>query len=212
MRWLCAAGRPRVLAGTQCCQSVNRADDCSLTLPLVYGNIHLTIAAKTNRPQIHAWWGVLTMRRLLTVAIAATVFAVSLGVAGADTVTFFAQSDDWYLYRGDSTDGTFETGDTITVSGMDLVTNVLTPSGFSVVFGPYAATWTALQDVSGVQFFGVLSTETAGSVPWTVTSDDSGSGTVTGPQFVPEPATIALFSMGLLTLGVGARRRRASAE
>jgi hypothetical protein len=150
------------------------------------------------------------MRRLLIVGIAATVLAASMGVAGADTVTYFAESFDWFLYRGDATDGTFEAGDTITISGMDLVSNVLTPSGFSVVFGPYAATWTALQDVGGVQFFGVLSTEVAGTVPWTVTSGDSGSGTVTGPQYVPEPATLALFSVGLLALGVRARRRRAS--
>ena len=180
----------------------------SLTLPSVYGNIHLTIAAKTNRPLTPAWWEVPPMRRLLTVAIAAAVLAGCMAVASADTVTFFAKSDDWYLYRADATNSTFEAGDTITLSGMDKVTNALTPSGFSVVFDRFTATWTALQDVTGVQFFGVLSTEVSGTIPWDVSSIDSGSGTVTGPEYVPEPASVVLFSAGLMALGLRARRRR----
>ena len=148
------------------------------------------------------------MRYLVAIGIAAVMLVATIAPASADSIMFFGQNSGWYLYLGTATDSSWTIGDQVTLTGMDYVSDVLSPSSFSVTFDRFSATWTCIQATSGIQFFGVASSEAAGTIPWSITSNNSGSGNVTGPEYVPEPATMALFSGGLLAVGIALRRRR----
>jgi len=134
-------------------------------------------------------------------------------VAAADSVTFFFHSESVYLYKGSQSDGDWNVGDTITLTGLDHVFRAQPISGFSVEFSQYAATWTCTQaTTTDPLWFTVESTEGEGSVTWGIDAESTSSGGVTGPAYVPEPATTALFSAGLLALGIGVVRRRKSSR
>ncbi|MFQ5809633.1 MAG: PEP-CTERM sorting domain-containing protein [Armatimonadota bacterium] len=146
--------------------------------------------------------------RYLPLAAITVVLLAATGVATADSLTFLTESNDLFLYMATPDDNNWTVGDTLTLTGLDKVTNVLTPSAFSVVFDRYNATWTCIQNTTGVQFFAVISVEPEGSVSWSIGSNNPASGTIEGPAYVPEPATTALFSAGLLAIGAVMRRRR----
>jgi len=152
------------------------------------------------------------VRHLITAAIAAAALTAGVTAAGADTVTYFGKLDNWYLYEASQDDGAWSVGDIVSLTDMDKVNTVMVPPGFSVAYSPYEATWTCAQATGGTVTFGVESVEAGGSISWSIAADGGSSGSVTGPQYVPEPVTAILFSVGLLTLGVSARRRRAPGQ
>lgn len=152
------------------------------------------------------------MRHLITAGIAAAALTAGVTAPGADTVTYFGKLGDLYLYQASQDDGAWNVGDVVSLTGMDKLTSTLSPPGFGVAFNPYQAIWTCNQATNGDITFGVLSIEAAGSISWSIAANGGSSGSVTGPEYVPEPVTAILFSVGLLTLGLSARRRRAAGQ
>jgi hypothetical protein len=152
------------------------------------------------------------MRQTLTVTIAVVLVAASVGTAAADSLNYILHVGELYIYQGVADDGGWDVGDTLALTGMDYVYDTSGPNTWSWVSDKYSATWTCIQATSGLQYFMVASTEGEGWISWAIDSSHDGSGTVRGPEYVPEPATTALFSVGLMGLGAGVWRRKKSAS
>ncbi|MFQ5809736.1 MAG: PEP-CTERM sorting domain-containing protein [Armatimonadota bacterium] len=146
-----------------------------------------------------------------TAACFLAVLAAACGAAPAlaDSLTFKNQSAGRYHYGATATNNRWDPGDVIALTGLEQVTDANAPPGFSVAFSPYEVTWTCLQQTAGQLSLRIDSVAAAGDVSWDIQSPDPGSGTVTGPAYVPEPETIALFGGGLILLvGLAWRRKR----
>jgi hypothetical protein len=147
------------------------------------------------------------------------VLLVSLLVAGdagapasADTLSYLGQGGGTYWYLASATDDfTWNTGDVVSLTGMDNLTAANAPFGFSVAYTPWAATWTCTEDFAGVAVFTVDSAAIAGQVSYSIVSGSGSSGSIEGPEYTPEPTTVMMFSAGLFALvAVVWRRTRPS--
>ena len=149
-----------------------------------------------NPKSIAAW--------LVATLAAGSAVAPVLG----DTVLFSSQSPGVYDYRAQATDNRWDPGDTITLTGLDQITGATSPNKFTVAFTPFSVTWTCIQQASGQQNLRIDSLGAAGTVSWGIQSGDPGAGTVTGPAYVPEAASILMFCGGLILLGGAVARSR----
>jgi hypothetical protein len=133
------------------------------------------------------------------------------GPAGGDSLTFWAQGGGSYWYLAEADDFTWNVDDTITLTGMEQVAGVTTPAGFGAQYSPYSVIWSCTSDVGGPPFFGVQSAAPPGPIAYSIVSAHPAIDVpTTGPEYTPEPATVAMFCGGPLTLGaVGWRRRSA---
>jgi hypothetical protein len=148
--------------------------------------------------------------------IAASLLAVCLLAGGAaplvcDSLSFVSHGNSRYQYKAEASDNRWDPGDIIVLSGLEQVTGAEGPKGFTVELSPYTVTWTCIELTHGKPHFDVYSVAAEGDSPYIIASSDPGSGSVTGPAYVPEPMTIALFGGGLLTLAAALRRRRSLA-
>ncbi|MFQ5809634.1 MAG: PEP-CTERM sorting domain-containing protein [Armatimonadota bacterium] len=131
--------------------------------------------------------------------------------AFCDSLAFIGRTNGRYRYRAFSSDNGWDIGDSITLTGMEQITGASAPGSFVVSeVTPYTVTWTCISDRGGRPILNVFSIAGEGDIAYSIASGNPGSGTVTGPAYVPEPAAIALFSGGLIVLGGCVWRRRRS--
>jgi hypothetical protein len=148
--------------------------------------------------------------RVVLVAVCTTACAVAPALA--DTMTYVEYVGTNYKYKAEASDASWDVGDIIALSNLDGVTSASEPIGFTLSYTPYNVTWTCVEAIGGPKTVTVQSAVAPGEVTWTILSNDSGGGAITGPEYVPEPGTIALFCGGLVALGGAAWRRRRSAS
>jgi hypothetical protein len=157
------------------------------------------------------------LRRAAKHSVCRAILLVVFSVTGeaplvfGDTLTFIGRNGD-YRYRATSSDNGWDVGDTITLTGLEQVTDARAPGGFTVVFTPYTVTWTCIEARGGKPMLRVESIAGLGDAFYTIQSGDPGAGIIAGPAYVPEPMTLVLFSAGLLLLMAAWRRRSPSAQ
>jgi hypothetical protein len=138
-------------------------------------------------------------------AFAVLVFAALAPAWGAkpalaDSMLYLGQVGTNYKYKAEASDANWDPGDVIALTNLDGVTSASEPVGFVVLYSAYGVTWTCVQAVGGPKTLTVQSAVAPGQVAWTIISNDSGSGPITGPEYIPEPATTVLFGGGLIVL------------
>ena len=150
-------------------------------------------------------------RSVAALLFAACTAACTSTQALADSLSYIGKAGASYWYMASASDFVWQAGDFISLTGMEQVSGANEPSGFTVVYTPHTVQWTCVQQAFGPKFLRVDSAAAAGQVPYSIQSSHPGAGNVTGPEYVPEPATVCLFCGGLMVLaGLVWRRMRLS--
>ena len=149
--------------------------------------------------------------------VAATVLVLCALVAAGtpalgDSLSFVQQSGGTYWYLATADDLSWDAGDIVELTGMDMVASVTTPAGFTSVYSGIWVRWTCTQTNSNPLLLGVQSAAPAGQISYDLQTSDPSSGFVAGPEYTPEPTTVAMFCSGLMALVAVVWRRNSGAK
>ncbi|MFQ6096083.1 MAG: PEP-CTERM sorting domain-containing protein [Armatimonadota bacterium] len=141
----------------------------------------------------------------------AALVCLVVSTAGADSVSFVGHFGDTWVYVLTTTNA--QTNDTVVFTNLDGVTSATAPADWAVTHQDefnVTYTYTASADSGSTQYvFQFNSGAAEGTINWQVNTSNPGSGTATGPQYVPEPTTFAMMGAGLLgMLGLVRMRRK----
>jgi len=137
------------------------------------------------------------------------VFTAAGGMAPAlcDSITYVGSSPGRYRYRAMASDNRWDVGDIIRLEGVEQLTDVSVPGGFTVEYTAWGVTWTCIEARGGRPGLSLWSVAGAGQIAFSIESDSPASGTLTGPQYLPEPTTTIMFCGGLMALAAAVWRR-----